>query len=363
MSNLPQEEFRCEGDGCNKVITQQQAEKVKKVLGKELCPDCARKESAESMDAAMTPRDKVFAWLARNNFEEQRTIKGFFILAGPTKIAVDMSKPSDVFQGAPVIGRLEVNGDVTEEGHGIARIDDVRQTIMGLLKGKGAGQKNGKKETKPAPEPKDAEVVQPEMAVMAPHGTKEGNRQRNLPALKEDTPLSTDIIQKYINPKATEQEAFVFLQLCKARGLNPFLREAYLIKYGDSPASMVVGKDAFTRKAEESGQLDGYEAGIVVLPENGDNWEDREGTILAEEEKLVGGLAKVYRKDMKKPFHVRVSLREYDKGKNNWASMPATMIRKVALVQALREAFTKELGGCYDGSEIGTDEPQAQEVK
>ncbi len=168
MATLPpQEEFRCEGNGCNIVITQQQYEKVKKVLGKGMCPDCARKESAESMDAAMTPRDRVVAWLARNNFEEQRTVKGFFILDGATKIAVDMNKPSDVFPGAPVIGRLEVNGDVTEEGHGVARIDDVRQTIMGLLKSKSAG-KNGKKEA-PAPdierakiargEPKEAEVV------------------------------------------------------------------------------------------------------------------------------------------------------------------------------------------------------------
>ena len=35
--------------------------------------------------------------------------------------------------------------------------------------------------------------------------------------------------------------------------------------------------------------------------------------------------------------------------------MPATMIRKVALVQALREAFPSELSGMYDQSEMGVD--------
>ena len=35
--------------------------------------------------------------------------------------------------------------------------------------------------------------------------------------------------------------------------------------------------------------------------------------------------------------------------------MPATMIRKVALVQALREAFPDRYQGLYDASEVGYD--------
>ena len=38
-----------------------------------------------------------------------------------------------------------------------------------------------------------------------------------------------------------------------------------------------------------------------------------------------------------------------------WAKMPATMIRKVALMQALREAFADDLAGMYDSSEMGVD--------
>lgn len=50
-----------------------------------------------------------------------------------------------------------------------------------------------------------------------------------------------------------------------------------------------------------------------------------------------------------------VSLKEYNTGKASWLKMPATMIRKVAIVQALREAFPSELGGMYDSSEMGVE--------
>jgi phage recombination protein Bet len=163
-------------------------------------------------------------------------------------------------------------------------------------------------------------------------------------------PLCLEDIQKYLCPKATEAEAYMFLQLCVNRGLNPFLKEAYLIKYGDT-ANMVVGKDAFTRKAEESGKLDGFEAGIVILNVEG-RMDEREGTIVLKDETLIGGYAKVKRKDMAGEFVNKVSLQEFNRNQGNWKTMPAVMIRKCALVGALREAFTKELGGCYDSAEV-----------
>ena len=41
-----------------------------------------------------------------------------------------------------------------------------------------------------------------------------------------------------------------------------------------------------------------------------------------------------------------------------WSKKPATMIRKVALVQALREAFPANLGGMYAAEEVGREEPE-----
>ena len=78
-------------------------------------------------------------------------------------------------------------------------------------------------------------------------------------------------------------------------------------------------------------------------------------------EELVGGWAEVYRKDYSHPIRVEVAFEEYARttkdGKlmNNWATMPATMIRKVALVQALREAFPGEMSGMYVPEEMGIE--------
>lgn len=175
----------------------------------------------------------------------------------------------------------------------------------------------------------------------------------------QDLDIAT--IKKYINPKVTDQEAYMFLMLCKSRGLNPFIGEVHLIKYGQEAATTVVGKDAFTRRAEESGQLAGFEAGIIVVTRD-DVIERRIGSCVFENETLVGGWAKVYRKDM--PDHVfesEVSLTEYIGRKKDgtvnkmWTTKPATMIRKVPLVQVFREAFAASLGGMYDACEVAVD--------
>ena len=55
-----------------------------------------------------------------------------------------------------------------------------------------------------------------------------------------------------------------------------------------------------------------------------------------------------------------MSLAEYDQKRSLWLSKPATMIRKVALVQALREAYPGEFGGIYDGAEMPEPDLPAQ---
>lgn len=178
--------------------------------------------------------------------------------------------------------------------------------------------------------------------------------------------LTIETIKRYINPRVTGQEASVFLRICKARGLNPFAGEVHLIKYKDGePASIVVGKDAFTKRAEEHPAFDGFEAGIVVR-HKGEivrEIEHREGsTLYSDEEELIGGWARVHRKDRSMPFYNEVTLSEYTQYKKNgevqrfWREKPATMIRKVALVQSLREAFPSDLGGLYDQSEMGVEQ-------
>lgn len=172
--------------------------------------------------------------------------------------------------------------------------------------------------------------------------------------------ITMEDITNYICPYATEKEAYMFLQLCKARNLNPFTGEAHLIKYNErSEATTVVGKDAFTRRAEEHPSFDGFEAGIILKGENAIEY--RQGTLKLEGEVLVGGWSKVFRKDRTVPVMNAVNFEEYVGKKKDgtinkmWKTKPCTMIRKVALVQSLREAFPSEFGGCYDSSEMGVE--------
>ncbi len=178
--------------------------------------------------------------------------------------------------------------------------------------------------------------------------------------------LTPDIVRNYLvagDPKAvTFQELAMFINLCKFQGLNPWLREAYLIKYGTSPATLVTGKEAFMKRAERHPQFNGFKAGIIVV--SGEEINYREGMFALPSEEIVGGWAEVYRKDRSVPYRAEASFSEYAGKKKDgsmngqWQSKPATMIRKVALVQALREAFPEELGAMYIAEEQGQEPMQ-----
>jgi phage recombination protein Bet len=203
----------------------------------------------------------------------------------------------------------------------------------------------------------------PENKVIMPKGERcaNGGQMKPVSSAVRDTQvadLTLGDIKQYLCPKATDQEAFMFLKLCQARGMNPFLKEAYLIKYSESnPATMVVGKEHFTKTAEKNPQFDGFEAGIVLKTASG--LERREGTFYLDDEELVGGWAKVWRKDRKMPFFNEVRLKDFARytasKKSPWDTMEGVMIRKVPLVQSLREAFPNDFVGCYDESEMGID--------
>lgn len=177
--------------------------------------------------------------------------------------------------------------------------------------------------------------------------------------------LSPQIVKKFLisgDPSnVTDEEIMMFMSLCKYQGLNPFIHEAYCIKYGNQPATQVVGKEAFLKRAEQNEQYNGMDSGIVVQTDEGIVY--RNGAIATEDETIIGGWAEVHRKDRDHPTHVEVSFAEYAGRKKDgalngqWSTKPATMIRKVAQVQALREAFPTNLGGMYAAEEQGVEEP------
>ena len=185
----------------------------------------------------------------------------------------------------------------------------------------------------------------------------------------EKITLTPSIVQNFLvgdSGTITLQEFKFFTELCKARKLNPFLKEAYCIKFGSQPAQIVVGKDAILKRAIIHPDYDGMESGVIVqVIETGEIIE-RKGTFyLNSEEKLVGGWAKVYRKNWKYPTFCSVSFDEVANKKkdgslnSNWAGKGGTMVEKVAKVRALRETFIEDLSGMYDADETNIPAPES----
>lgn len=185
----------------------------------------------------------------------------------------------------------------------------------------------------------------------------------------EQIKLTPKIVQDYIvgdSGTITLPEFKFFTELCKARKLNPFLKEAYCIKFGNQPAQIVVGKDAILKRAIIHPDYDGMESGVIVQNNETKEVTERKGTFyLKDSEQLVGGWAKVYRKNWTYPTFCSVSFDEVANKKkdgtlnSNWQGKGATMVEKVAKVRALRETFIEDLSGMYEAEEMNVPAAEA----
>lgn len=183
-----------------------------------------------------------------------------------------------------------------------------------------------------------------------------------------DIELSPAIIRNVLTSghgnNVTDAEVMMFLELCRGQRLNPFLGEVHLIKYGNSPATMVTGKDIHTKRAYRNPRFRGMQAGISVINTLTGEYAQHQGSCLRPNEQLWGGWCKVFVDGCETPFYDEVSLSEYVGRKGNgeitniWLNKQCTMIRKVAMVHALREAFPEDLQGLYDAAEMGVEEPE-----
>jgi len=155
-------------------------------------------------------------------------------------------------------------------------------------------------------------------------------RQVNMPATERTSSLghparstgglTVQDILNYINPKATEAEARLFLEFCNRKGADPMKRQIYLVVYegpNGRQVNFITSKEYFTEKAEKHPQFDGFRAGIIVRKKDGGEPERREGTFwIPGEEILLGGWAEVHRKDRSIPIRSEVPLADYSTDRN-----------------------------------------------
>lgn len=169
--------------------------------------------------------------------------------------------------------------------------------------------------------------------------------------------LDLNFVKRYLvrgqADRVTDQELVFFMNTCKMQKLNPLASgEVYCIKFGSEPAQMVIGKDAYLRRAFGNPDYLYKEDGITV--QRGDQIVQKEGCCLYPGEKLIGGWCKVHfmRNSKERTAYKEVSLEEYNKGQANWKTKPATMIDKVAVSQCVRDAFPKDYEGLHSEDEM-----------
>lgn len=153
--------------------------------------------------------------------------------------------------------------------------------------------------------------------------------------LKDSVTLNVADIKKYICPTASDKELFMFLGIARSYGLNPLKREIHFVKYGQSPASIIVGYEVYLKRAEATGKLDGWKCWIE---------KDEIG------EKAV---IEIKRKDQDIPVRWEVYRKEFDRQQASWKTMPMFLLKKVAISQGFRLAFPGDLGGMpYTAEEL-----------
>ncbi len=157
--------------------------------------------------------------------------------------------------------------------------------------------------------------------------------------------------------RPTVRDCINFAMLCKARQLNPFVGDAFLIGYDskDGPTfTLITAIQSLRKRAEANPNFDGCRRGIIVKTKAGEI-EEREGSFRFDDEILVGGWAECFRKDHKTTYRETVKLATYNQNRSRWSIDPEGMISKIGEAAALRRAFPSDVAGLYLAEEFADD--------
>jgi phage recombination protein Bet len=156
-------------------------------------------------------------------------------------------------------------------------------------------------------------------------------------------------------------DAIKFIKKCQAKQLDPWQDEAYLVGYDTldrnsntyvAQFSIITAHAVFLKRAEANKNYNGMQSGVLV-------WDPHEKKLLEIEtdfhmpdQEVLGGWAKVFRKDQEYPTYRRAKLSSFGKDSQFWKRDTAAMICKCAEADALRSAFPSTLGNLHVQQEI-----------
>lgn len=141
---------------------------------------------------------------------------------------------------------------------------------------------------------------------------------------------------------ATDAQFRMFIEVCKATGLNPWLKEIWYVPN----VGVMTARDGYLRVANDNPMFDGMETRVERNDQN----------------IPIKATCTVWRKDRKHPVICEAYYSEYKKAGNVWNTYPSAMISKVAEVLALKRSFS--INGVVTQEEIGNgDDGPPQETQ
>lgn len=166
-----------------------------------------------------------------------------------------------------------------------------------------------------------------------------------------------------IVPEGTpEAQIRLFGSICKAKGLDPFRKEIYLTSYKDRKTgqpnyAVITGIDGFRKLANQTGLYAGIDEIKFNLDSSGKfktHFELKQANELP-----ISATCTIYKivAGLRVPFTHTVLYKEFAPSENaleysKYKTMPFQMIAKTAEAFALRKAFSDELSGLHEESEI-----------
>lgn len=157
----------------------------------------------------------------------------------------------------------------------------------------------------------------------------------------------TELIRRTLCPEATNDELALFEQRCIATGLDPFAGQIYLVKRGNTPATIQTGIDGYRLVAERTGERDGEDAPMWCGADGKwhEVWTDSKPPAVC---RVV-----VYRKGHSRGYYGLAYWSMYSQKKKDgninsmWTKGGPNMLAKSAEALALRKAFPNELANLH----------------
>lgn len=166
-----------------------------------------------------------------------------------------------------------------------------------------------------------------------------------------------DLLKRTLAKDASDDEFALFFSTCERLGMDPFARQAFLVKRWNTDlrcyvAQTQISVDGFRVVAERTGRYEGQTA-PQWCGEDGE-WRD---VWLAKEPPAAARVG-VYRAGHREPVYGIARYASFVQTKKEggpnrmWATMPDIMLAKCAESQALRKAFPQVLSGVYSEEEM-----------